>query len=160
MNKDDFIKELLFTGNIVQDSDDSVPWPEREDRFNRYIELLDSIRGDEGIEIAQAIIKSMQAKDDYGAYQTTQSTLGRFPNTLYLQAMIIELPRLINNNPDWAGELLCSLANSINTKYENDIALFKELLVQTEVGVSSVIHNYIKQQEQDGWLEHRVGVLN
>jgi hypothetical protein len=49
----EFIEELMFTGRIVQDSDKSVDWPEREDRFNRYIELLESIQGDEGLETAR-----------------------------------------------------------------------------------------------------------
>ena len=67
----------------------------------------------------------MQAKNDYGAYQTTQRALGRFPSAIYLQTVIDELPALIDRQPDWAGELLCGLANSVGTEYESDITDFR-----------------------------------
>ena len=47
--------ELLHVGNIVQDEDDSVGWDEREARFNRYVEMLDALQGDEGFEYALAV---------------------------------------------------------------------------------------------------------
>lgn len=159
MDTEKLIEEMLFTGNIVQDSDESVSWPERELRFNRYIELLDSVNGDEGLNIAKAIIKSMQAKQDYGAYQTTQRTLGRFPSEIYIDALISELPCLIKNNSDWAGELLCSLANSAETRYSGDIELFNKALSSAACSKNEEILNYIRAQEREGWLEHRVGVL-
>lgn len=159
MDKNEFVDELMFTGDIVQDSDESVPWPEREDRFKRYIELLDSVNGDEGLEIARAIIRSMQAEQDYGAYQTTQSTLGKFPSEIYIKALISELPRLIQSNSEWAGELLCGLANSVERKYSSDIELFNKALANAEPGARDSILNYIKEQERDGWLEHRAKIL-
>ncbi len=159
MNIEQFTNELLFTGNIIQDDDNSVEWPERENRFNRYIELLDSLKGNEGLEIARVIIKSMQAEQDYGAYQTTQRTLGKFPSEIYIEAMILELPSLIANNSEWAGELLCGLANSEGTEYEEEIILFKQHLESTVTEAKNSISNYVKEQEKDGWLEHRVGVL-
>lgn len=159
MNIDEFEKEILFTGNIVQDSDTTIGWPERENRFNRYLELLDSINGTEGIYFARAIIKSMQADSDYGAYQTTQRVLGKFPSQIYIEAIILELPDLIKNNSEWAGEILCGLANSVNTKYEDDIVLFNEKLSNSDSTSCRIILGYIHQQEIDGWLDHRVGVL-
>jgi len=143
MDTDKFIDELTFTGGIVQDSDESVPWPEREQRFNRYIELLDSIKGDEGLGTAKAIIKSMQAEQDYGAYQTTQRTLGKFPSEIYIEALISELPSLIKNNSNWAGELLCGLANSVGTQFGADIGLFNKSLLVAEISVKEEIIQYI-----------------
>jgi len=98
MNTNKFIEDLIFTGNIVQDSDESVLWSERENRFNRfnrYIERLDSVTGEEGVDIASAIIKSMPVEDDYDAYQITQGALGQFLSKVYVEAMISELPNLI-----------------------------------------------------------------
>ena len=157
---EELIKELLFTGNIIQDSDESVPWPERETRFNRYIELLDSISGSEGLLVAKAIIQSMQSENDYGAYQTTQSTLGKFPSEEYIEALISELPSMIERKSEWAGELLCGLANSVGTKYESDIHLFTKKLSESPTKSRNIVLQYINQQEHEGWLEHRIGVLS
>ncbi len=54
--------ELLFTGNIVQDGDDSVSDGDRQQRFMRYMDMLEAIDGSEGIEVARAIVQSMQVK--------------------------------------------------------------------------------------------------
>ncbi len=157
---EELIKELIVTGNIFQDSDESIPWPERENRFNRYIELLDSIEGNEGLSVAKALIQSMQAKDDYGAYQSTQGALGRFPSAEYIEALIAELPELILKQSDWAGDLLCGLAKSVGTEYGSDIRLFINMLSKSPTESKVIISEFIKQQEQDGWLEHRRGVLS
>ncbi|MFI2812830.1 MULTISPECIES: hypothetical protein [Microbulbifer] len=153
------IRELIFTGNIVQDSDESVPWPERENRFNRYIELLDSIDGSEGLPVARALIQSMQSDDDYGAYQTTQAALGKFSSKEYIEALTLELPPMIKRGSEWAGELLCSLANSVGTQHEADIALFIRALNELPGEDKNTISRYIEQQEEGGWLAHRKGVL-
>ena len=160
MSMEELVEELIATGNIVQDSDNSVPWPEREHRFNRYIELLDSVVGNEGSEVAKALIRSMQAEDDYGAYQTTQAALGRFPSTEYIEALISELPPMIQRNSEWAGELLCGLANSVGTKYESNIFTFIKKLSMSPEESKRMISEYINQEEQAGWLEHRKGVLS
>ena len=159
INMNDFIEQLMFSGNIVQDSDETVGWPEREDRFNKYIELLESINGNEGLDIARAVIKSMQAEEDYGAYQTSQGTLGKFPAEVYTSALILELPALIKSQSEWAGELLCSLANSLDTAYEYNINHFNKLLKDSDQETKDIINKYIEAEEDDGWLEHRVGVL-
>jgi len=151
--------ELIFAGNIVQDGDDTVSDTERHARFMRYIELLDAVDGSEGIDAARAIIQSIQARDDYGAYQTTQHALGRFPPSVSLQALIDELPSLIDRQRDWTGELLCSLANAVGTEWEPDIEEFNALLREAPKSVGQVISDFIADEEEGGWLEHRVGVL-
>ena len=151
--------ELIFTGDIVQDADDTVSHTERHARFMRYVELLDAVDGSEGIDAARAVIQSIQARDDYGAYQTTQRALGRFPPSISLQALIDELPSLIDRQRDWAGELLCGLANAVGTECEPDIEKFIGLLVKTPSSSREVITDFIAKEEKGGWLEHRVGVL-
>ena len=72
-------KELLQTGDIVQDGDTSVPQQEKEKRFNRYVEMVKAVSGQEGVEAFITLVESLQAKDDYGAYETTYGALWRFP---------------------------------------------------------------------------------
>ena len=151
--------KLLFVGNIVQDEDDTVPSDEAELRFNTYIEMLESITGTEGEEYALAIFESVQAIEDYGAYQTTGRAAWKFGEEVYCKALIHELPRLIKSLPYWAGDFLVSIANGKETEYESTIHTFNRLLSISSTEVKKLINDFIQSQEQSGWLEHRVDVL-
>ena len=96
-------KELLQTGGIVQDGDTSVPQEVAEKRFNRYVEMVEAVSGQEGIEAFMTLIESLQAKDDYGAYETTYRALWRFPPGVVAHGLVAALPRLIQRQPDRAG---------------------------------------------------------
>ncbi|ASU79689.1 hypothetical protein CDG81_17010 [Actinopolyspora erythraea] len=75
----DWKVEIVECGDIVQDEDDTVPQDEAERRWNRYVELADSVTGDEGPEAVVPIVSSLRAEDDYGAYQAAYRALQRFP---------------------------------------------------------------------------------
>ena len=161
MNVSDFEREMMFYGNIVQDSDISISDDERVGRFRRYIELLDCIKGSEGLDVARIILRSMQAEDDYGAYQDSQRAFWRFSDDVSTLALCMELPNLILNNREWAGEILCGLANAQNTEYAPAIQLFLKALSEAPVDDRKVITEFILSQElEGGWLSHRPGVLS
>ena len=151
--------ELLLVGNIVQDEDDSVPWPDREARFNRYVAMVDAVSGEEGVATAAALIQSVQARHDYGAYQATHHALGRFPSDVYVAALLQELPALIQRSRDWAGELLCGLANSVGTRFASQIGEFRRQLDAAPSKIRETVVRFIKSEEEAGWLRHRRGVL-
>jgi hypothetical protein len=155
----DWKNELLAVGNIVQDGDETVTAEEAHRRFLRYIEMLDSLTGREGYEYALAVMQSVQAVHDYGAYQTTGHTLWRFGEDAYCQAILHELPRLIQTLPDWAGEFLVRIANGAGTENESTIHRFNDLLSKLDRKNRSIIEQFIAEQEEDGWLEDQVGVL-
>lgn len=158
-NFEEWRKELLFVGNIVQDSDDSVEGDEAERRFNRYIEMLETVTGSEGNEYALAIFESIQAEQDYGAYQTAGRAAWKYGESTFCSTLLHELPRLIRDLPDWAGDFLVSIANGEGTEYQSTINVFNHLLGQLPIEHQSVIRKYIVSQETSGWLSHRVGVL-
>ena len=153
--------ELLHVGNIVQDEDDSVGWDEREARFNRYVEMLDALQGGEGFEYALAVFESLQAENDYGAYQIAGHTAWRFGEIPYYRALIQELPRLIETLPYWAGDFLVSIANGKDTADEATIRVFNRLLSELDATNKQKIDGFIRQEETSasGWLRGRVGVL-
>ena len=156
---EDWKKELLFVGNIVQDSDDSIDGDEKSRRFNRYIEMLDSLVGNEGDEFALAVFESIQAEQDYGAYQTAGRAAWKFGESVFCSALLRQLPRLIKNLPDWAGDFLVSIANGQGTEYQSTIAVFNRLLADLPSEQQSIIREYILGEEKSGWLSNRVGVL-
>ena len=151
--------ELLVVGNIVQDADSSVTSEEAERRFNRYIELLEELSGSEGYDYVLAILQSIQADADYGAYQTAERVAYRFGEEQFCRALLHELPRLIGTLPDWAGDFLVSIANAEDTPYQSILDCFNRLLSESDDERRSIIRDFISQEEDDGWLAHRVGVL-
>ncbi|MER6666713.1 hypothetical protein ABT256_19375 [Amycolatopsis japonica] len=71
--------EIVECGELVQDDDGVTPQDEAERRWNRYVELADSVIGNEGPEGVAAIVASLRAEEDYGAYQSAHAALRRFP---------------------------------------------------------------------------------
>ena len=53
------------------------------------------ISGQEGIEAFITLVESKQAKDDYGAYETTYGALRRFPAGVAARGLVASLPRLV-----------------------------------------------------------------
>ncbi|SDJ72421.1 hypothetical protein SAMN04487820_101489 [Actinopolyspora mzabensis] len=75
----DWKVEIVEYGDIPQFGDDTVPQDEAERRWNRYVELADSVTGDEGPEGVVAIVSSLKVQDDYDAYESAHGALQRFP---------------------------------------------------------------------------------
>jgi hypothetical protein len=151
--------ELLFTGRIVQDADKSVDPAEAHRLFMRYIELMEQLNGSEGPTALTALIQSVQMRDDYGAYQTTFLVMWRFPEKELMQVVVQELPDLIARQPDWAGDLLVSIANGQGGRWDYQITMFNEAVASAPGPVRRAIVDYVRGQESSGWFKHRVGVL-
>jgi hypothetical protein len=94
MDLDEWRSELLRTSHIVQDDDDSVPTGEAERRFNRYVKLVDMVTGREPQEVFQAIVDSIRAPEDYGAYEAVHGALWKFPPEK-------AITRFVKENVDW-----------------------------------------------------------
>jgi hypothetical protein len=152
---DSWRKELLFTGNIVQDGDNSVPQADRDQRFNRYVELVDTIRGNEGVEVFVELMNSLQAKDDYGAYQGTYQALRRFPPAVAAKGLTAALPALISRQRDCAGDILCQLANATSTEARAALSEFRRELAKADAQTQTVIMSFVGREENGGWLDGR-----
>ena len=151
--------ELLIVGNIVQDDDTTTPPDEAQRRFQRYFAMLDALTGAEGAHYALAIVQSVQAGHDYGAYQTANRAAWRFGEMAYCAALLHELPRLIASLPDWAGDFLVGIANGAGTPHASAITCFNTLLADAPPAQQALIADFIAQEEDDGWFEHCPGVL-
>lgn len=151
--------ELLELGNIVQDIDETVSVQEAERRFNRYLEMLEGLDGNEGFEYALAVFESVRAEQDYGVYQAAERAAFRFGEDVYCKVLIHELPRLIDNLPDRAGDFLVSIANGQGTVHQGVINRFNKLLAELEPSARNKIRSYIANEEKGGWFSHRIGVL-
>jgi hypothetical protein len=158
-NFKDWKEKLLLYGRIVQDGDSTVTPEEAERRFNRYIEILEELDGTEGEEVLAALFQSIQVEHDYGAYQTLWHTMARFPEDQFFTVLVNRLPTLIKQLPDWAGDILVGIANGQDTKWEYQIQIFNDAVINTSAANRELIIEYIRVQEESGWFRHRVGVL-
>src|SRR5271157_2602557 len=145
-------KELLQTGDIVQDGDTSVPQEAAEKRFNRYVEIVEAVSGQEGIEAFIALIESLQAKDDYGAYETTYRALWRFPPSVAGHGLVAALPRLIERQPDHAGNILGQIVNSALDQDSAILSAFRGALGSASADAQKAIMDFVVREENDGWL--------
>lgn len=120
---------------------------------------MDLLDGSEGPTALAALVQSIQMRHDFGAYQTTFRVMWRFPEKELMQILVQELPDLIARQPDWAGDLLVSIANGQGGKWDYQIAMFNDTVASASGPVRRAIVDYVRAQEPSGWFEHRVGVL-
>src|SRR4051812_46183699 len=111
-NMDEWRTELIDLGAIVQDDDTSVPVDEAEARFNSYTDLVAIVDGTEGPAAVTALVSSMRAEHDYGAYQATHGALTLFPSRDFIQGVAMALPALAENPREHSGEVLAAVASS------------------------------------------------
>lgn len=152
--------ELLFTGKIVPDYNKIVPQEEAERRWNRYVELLEMVEGDEGQEVLEAIINSAQAKPnhDYGAYQTLITVVGKFPGEIFAKGFAKTISDLFDRDEEFTGDLLLELGKVCTSEEPPCSDVFNEGLESLDPASREKIVNYIRlQEEPDGWLENFVG---
>jgi len=142
-------KELIFTGNIVQDDDDSVAPEEAESRCHRYVELLEAVTGKEGQEVFQAIIDSIQAPQDYEVYETAHNALWRFPPKPFAEYFVAALPKFIRRmaKHDQVGRFLCPLTGWAKAKY---LPAFNKELGKATPSAQRTIMKFIKEC---GWFD-------
>jgi hypothetical protein len=153
---EDWRKELIQTGNIVQDDDDSISQKEAKDRLNRYVELLEMVEGDESQHVFQAIVDSIQAENDYGAYESTYNALWKFSPEKFARYFVSALPGFIQRYGEESGRFLLAL-----TGWGREVYLphFNRELAEAPAEGLSTILSYIKQQEKDGWFEDTRGLI-
>jgi hypothetical protein len=157
---DQWREELLQTGNIVQDGDTAVPQEEKEKRFNIYVEMVKAVSGQEGREAFITLVESLQAKDDYGAYQATYGALWRFPPSVAAHGLIASLPRLVERHPDYAGDILAQLANATRDQDLAFLSAFRGALGSAPADAQNAILDFIIREENNGWLDGpRRGVI-
>lgn len=146
-------EELLFYGNIVQDGDNSVGEPEAVRRANHYAEMLDAVSGSEGVDTFIALVDSLQAEHDYGAYQGTYNVLWRFSPSIAAQGLVAALPDLIRRSRDLAGNVLCGFANAATGSGYDHLLAFKRALGSASAETQAVIMDFVSREEEDGWLD-------
>jgi hypothetical protein len=152
---DNWKQELLSTGKIIQDEDDSKEAEESRGRlFDRYVELVKIAAGVHTSEVFQALMDSLQARHHYGAYNATFRALQSFPHPEFSQYLVASLPTLIRQNPgaraeEWVSDILCNVEDDAEVAQQ-----FNFYLSQAPVEELNLISHFLFQlQENEGLAE-------
>jgi len=76
-----------------------------EKRTEQFLELVDRASGRICRETARALLATFSGRPDYGTQERVCSVLATGDPSLVLDAILEELPRLIEQAPDWAEVL-------------------------------------------------------
>jgi hypothetical protein len=147
MELDEWRSELIRASDIVQDGDDSVSSEEREERFRRYVRLLDMVTGKEPQEVFQAIVDSVRVPEDYGAYERVHNALWKFPPEKFAEYFVAALPTLIRRMAqyDQVGRFLCPLTGHGRKNY---LPAFNRELGKAPVATREAIVSFIKENSE------------
>ncbi|PRW64743.1 hypothetical protein CEP50_02575 [Actinopolyspora mortivallis] len=144
----DWEVEIVECGDIVQDEDDTIPRVEAERRWNHYVELADSVTGDEGPEGVAAIVSSLRVQYDYGAYQSAYGALERFPPADLGKGIILAANELTRIPHDQSGDVILTLVRSPAGAAE----AFNEVIKSFPGDVRNRIRDIVDFHESDEWL--------
>lgn len=154
---DSWISELLETGFFIQDFNLADVSEQAQTRFNRYIELLEQIEGNEGPEVVRALCDSIQMTDDYGVYQLTLDKLGQFIRPGYARCYIEGLVKIIQIRPDLANDLLIMIAQA--TESDAFIKEFNRELTLSNKSAARRVICFILAEEEVGRLDPFHGIF-
>ncbi len=157
MSVQQWCTEVVLTGDIVQDGDESIPQEQAEERFNRYVQLIDMVTGRESRQVFQALVDSIRASEDYGAYEGTHNALWKFPPDKFAEYLVPALPRLIERmaRHDQVGRFLCPLFGWAKDEY---LPAFNQALGRAPTKTQEAIVAFVREDE-DGWFEDNADLI-
>jgi hypothetical protein len=144
----DWKVEIVECGDLVQDDDEAAPPDEAERRWNRYVELADSVTGDEGPAGVAAIVSSLRAEEDYGAYQAAYAALDRFPREELGLGMADAVRGLLSIPRDRSGNVLLILAWAGSVA----VSIFNDAVRSIDPGLRGAIRELVEFHESEEWL--------
>ncbi|MFD5249913.1 hypothetical protein ACFWIW_35575 [Amycolatopsis sp. NPDC058340] len=141
-------QEIVECGDLVQDDDGVTPQSEAERRWNRYVELADSVTGSEGPTGVAAIVASLKAEEDYGAYQSAHAALGRFPDSDLGKGIALSASDLAAIPKDNSGNVLMILARSGPVAVDS----FNQEIQAVASSARNEIRQLVEFHESEEWL--------
>ncbi|WP_175412784.1 hypothetical protein [Streptomyces sp. TRM64462] len=151
----DWKVEIVECGDLVQDNDEVTPPGEAERRWNRYVELADSVTGSEGPDGVAAIVSSLRAEEDYGAYQAAHAALNRFPHPDLGKGVAMAARGLFSIPKDGSGNVLLILVRAGSVAVNS----FNEAMRSVDAAVQREMRELVEFHESEEWLSDE-GVRN
>lgn len=158
-DKEKWISELMDSCEFNPDFGSLNLIKDAESKFDKYISLLEMIDGNEGPEIVRALINSIRASNDSGAYQATIHALSKFFKPGYAISFIDSIAKLTFKRPDLASDLLLLIADFKTEEHRLFVNEFNTQLKFTHSSSTSHVISFIKVEEKKSLLSDFSGVL-
>jgi hypothetical protein len=141
--------ELLRTGlGLVEGLEDGSLGQDR------YVALVDTIDGSEGLDVLLALLDSMQVEDDHEVYECTTNAVWLFPPDEFSAGVVQALPRLLDCTEDLGGRILCGISN-----HEKYLLWFNRRLAAAPDSARARIMDFVLRNEDEGWFEEEAGCI-
>ncbi|MEU6447736.1 hypothetical protein [Streptomyces sp. NPDC046979] len=138
--------EIFACGNFPQENTEETQ-DEGARLWERYVQLADNVRGDEGVAGVAALVRSFRVEEDFGAYQSAISALERFPLKI-LGAGVAESGTALTEIPEcWSGNILLIVART-----EESVHSFNEKYSLLGARERASIRQLIDFHESNEWL--------
>lgn len=146
---DSWRAELYETGNLFHDVPDD---PEAEELANqqmfRYIGLVKQIRGKGGVDAVVALIGSMRAEEDEGAYEDTMEALEYFPEDELGRGAALAWRELVSIPKKFSGEVLFGCCQT----GAGSVGAFNEVYAEMDDEPKRLVGELIEYHENGTWL--------
>jgi hypothetical protein len=121
-----------------------------EEADEEYVRLLGQVAGDEGSVVFSALVASIQAEEDYEVYESTFSTLWKFPGQ-ESGAAVVDAARALRDRPERLGDFLGRFA--LGGMGEGSIEAFNKAWSKVDEEWKEWLLAFVlSEEEEDGWL--------
>lgn len=146
--------ELVLNSSFIPDFGSLNLLQQAETRFDRYIELLEMVEGNEPPEILHTLANSIRMDDDCGAYQVTIDTFRKFMSWGYLIAFIEVLAKVNFRRPDLASDLVIIMSQTKLGENCTFLQAFERELENSKTSAASNSTQVIIQEKRKGTLSY------
>jgi len=101
-----------------------------ESQEREFVDLVYQAMNNCNLEMAKTLMKTFNDKNDYGVQEAVVNVLNSIETEIYYRALLEELPRLVDEAPEWAESIIAGeidtnpdLLASIAQELSNDIRL-------------------------------------
>jgi hypothetical protein len=141
--------ELFEAGDLPQDvPDDPEAEEEAEEQADRYRELVKDVTGREDVDVVIALIASMRAEEDEGAYDDTIETLEIFPDLVLGRGAGLAWETLLSIPKKFSGEVLYECCH----RGAESIGAFNEIYASLQPEAQRLLGALINHHETSTWL--------
>jgi hypothetical protein len=138
--------ELYEAGKLTQDVPDAEG--EAEEQATRYLALVKQVTGREDIDVVIALIGSMRAEEDDGAYDDTIEALEVFPDLVLGRGAGLAWEALLSIPKKFSGEVLYECCH----RGAEAIVAFNEVYASLQPEAQRLLGALINHHETGTWL--------
>lgn len=146
--------ELVLNSSFIPDFGSLNLLKQAESRFDRYIELLEMVEGNEPPEVLHTMANSIRMEDDCGAYQVTVNTFSKFMTLEYIKAFIEILAKVDFRRSDLASDMIIIMSQIKIDEQTSFLQLFEQELKTCKSSAAGHAVQLLNKELRSGSLNH------